>query len=101
MINNNFSVLRNSLETEAISCGIKDPGIVVGALHAGVKAVGGAGQLTGAQRAGVGQGAVGLPLDHTLLLPILEVPQTLDARGVLNPLENLHIIRSYKVRSLC
>ena len=89
MINNNFSVLRNSLETEAISCGIKDPGIVVGALHAGVKAVGGAGQLTGAQRAGVGQGAVGLTLHVTLLLPLGEVPERGHFCGVLHPLDNL------------
>ena len=43
MINNNFSVLSDNLETEAISCGVEDPGIVVGALHAGVEAVRGAG----------------------------------------------------------
>ena len=45
----------HNLEAEAVPCGVEDPGVVVGALHAGVEAVGEARQLAGAQRARVGQ----------------------------------------------
>ena len=51
--------------------------------------MGGAGQLTSAQRAGVGQGAVGLALHVALLFPLGEVPEGGHLCGVLHPLDNL------------
>lgn len=46
-------------------------------------------QLSGGQRAGVGQRAVGLALDVALLLPLGVVPQGRHVNGVLHPLDNL------------
>ena len=79
----------HNLEAEAVPCGVEDPGVVVGALHAGVQAVGEAGELAGAQRARVGQRAVGLTLHVALLLPLAEVSQGGHLSGVLHPLDNL------------
>ena len=50
------------LEAEPVSCGVQDPGVVVGALHAGVQAQRLPGQLPRGQGAGVGQRAEGLTL---------------------------------------
>ena len=47
------------------------------------------GQLAGVQGAGVGQGAVGLALDVTLLLPLGEVTESGQLSGVLHPLDDL------------
>ena len=41
------------------------------------------------QRARVGQRAVRLPLDVTLLFPLLEVAKTIQLGGVLHPLDDL------------
>ena len=79
----------HSLEGEAVAGGVKDPGIILGTLHAGVQTVSLPGQLPGAQGAGVGQGAEGLALHQTLLFPLLEVPQSLGTGGVLHPLNHL------------
>ena len=46
-------------------------------------------QLTGTERAGVGQGAVGLALHVALVLPLGEVPEGGHLCGVLHPLDNL------------
>ena len=43
----------------------------------------------GGKRAGVGQRAVGLALDVTLLLPLGEVTQGSQLGGVLHPLDDL------------
>lgn len=79
------------LNREAIASGIEDPGIVVGALHAREEAQSLAGQLARGQRAGVGQGAVGLALDVAFLLPFLEVAQRIELCGILHPLNDLQI----------
>ncbi len=47
----------HNLEREPVAGGVQDPGVVVGALHAGVQADRLPGQLAGVERAGVGQGA--------------------------------------------
>ena len=46
-------------------------------------------QLPGAQRARVGQGAVGLALDVALVLPLAEIPQCSKLSWVLHPLDHL------------
>ena len=81
--------LANRLETEPIPCRIQDPGIVVRALHAGVEAQGLPGELPGVEGAGVGEGAEGLTLDITLVLPLREVTESGQLCGVLHPLDNL------------
>ena len=81
----------NLFEAEAVSSGVEDPGIVVGTLHAGVKTMGEARQLPSSERAGVGQGTVGLTLHVALVLPLGEVPEGGHLRGVLHPLDNLNI----------
>ena len=78
-------------ETESISGWVKDPGIVVGTLHAGVKTMGEARELSGTERAGVGQGTVGLALHVALVLPLGEVPEGGHLCGVLHPLDNLNM----------
>ena len=77
------------LERESISGGVKDPGVIVGALHARVQPEGLARKLAGVERAGVGQRAVGLALDVTLLLPLGEVTQGGELSWVLHPLDDL------------
>jgi len=47
------------------------------------------GQLASAQRARVGEGAVGLALDVALVLPLAEVPQCSKLSWVLHPLDHL------------
>lgn len=74
---------------ESVPGRIQDPGVVVGALHAGVEVDCFPGQLAGFQRAGVGQRAVRLALNVTLLLPLLEVSQRRQLGGVLHPLYHL------------
>ena len=78
-------------EAEAVSSGVEDPGVVVGTLHAGVKTMGEARQLSGAEWAGVGQGTVGLALHVALLLPLCEVSQGGQLCRVLHPLDNLEM----------
>ena len=46
-------------------------------------------QLSSAQGAGVGEGAVGLALDVALVLPLAEVPQCGKLSWVLHPLDHL------------
>ena len=48
-----------------------------------------AGQLAGAQGAGVGEGAVGLALDIAFFLPFRELSNCRDLSGVLYPLNYL------------
>lgn len=74
---------------EAVTSGVEDPGVVVGALHASEQSQGLSGQLPGGQGASVGQRAEGLSLDVALLLPLLEVAQRRQLGGVLHPLDNL------------
>lgn len=74
---------------EAIAGGIEDPGVVVGALHAGEETQGFTGQFAGGERAGVREGAVGLSLDVTLFLPLLEVSEGVEFGRVLHPLDDL------------
>ena len=76
-------------EAEAIASRVKDPGVVVRTLHAGVKSVGESRQFPGTQRAGVGQRTVRLALHIALVLPLGEVPQGGHLCGVLHPLDNL------------
>ena len=78
-------------EAEAVSSGVEDPGVVVGTLHAGVKTMGEARQLSGAEWAGVGQGTVGLALHVALVLPLGEVPEGGHLCGVLHPLDDLNM----------
>ena len=77
------------LEGETVTRGIQDPGVVVGALHAGVQPQGLPGQLPRVERAGVGERAVGLALHITLLLPLSEVAQGRQLGRVLHPLDDL------------
>lgn len=58
---------------EAIAGGIKNPGIVVGAFHAGEKTKGFARQLTSGQRASIGQRAVRLTLNIAFFFPFLKI----------------------------
>ena len=53
--------------------------------------MGEAGQLSGAEGAGVGEGAVGLALHVALVLPLGEVPEGGHLCGVLHPLDNLNM----------
>ena len=85
-----YEICRILLERESISGGVKDPGIVVGTLHAGVKSVSLPWQLPGTQGTGVGKGAVGLTLHIALVLPLGEVPEGGHLCGVLHPLDNLN-----------
>ena len=48
-------------------------------------------QLSGAEGAGVGEGAVGLALHVALVLPLAEVPEGGHLGGVLHPLDNLNM----------
>ena len=77
---------------EPVAGGIQDPGVVVGALHAGVESQGLAGQLPRGHGAGVGQRAEGLAVGIAGLLPLLEVPDGVDGDGVLHPLDGLHMV---------
>ena len=56
------------LEAEAVAGWVEDPGVEVGALHAGVQPQRLAGQLAGRQRARVGQRAVRLALVTKIFL---------------------------------
>ena len=84
------------LEDESLPRRIEYPGVVGGAGLAGVQAVCLPGQLAGGQGAGVGQRAVGLPLHSALLLPVGEIPQSLAACRILDPLQNLELEYTYK-----
>ena len=88
-------------ETESISGGVKDPGIVVGTLHAGVETVSEAGELSGTERTGVGKGAVGLTLHIALVLPLGEVSQSGHLCGVLHPLNDLNTQGSSHFDIIC
>ena len=48
-------------------------------------------QLPGTERAGVGQGTVGLALYVALVLPLGEVPEGGHLCGVLHPLDDLNM----------
>jgi len=54
-----------------------------------VEAQGLPGELPGVEGAGVGEGAEGLTLDITLVLPLREVTESGQLCGVLHPLDNL------------
>jgi len=58
---------------EAIAGRIKNPGIVVGAFHAGEKTQGFARQLASGQRARIGQRAVRLALNVAFFFPLLKI----------------------------
>ena len=58
---------------ETIASRVKNPGIVVGAFHAGEKTQGFARQLASGQRASVGQRAVGLTLNVAFFFPFLKI----------------------------
>ena len=77
------------LKVEALAGGVEQPGVVVGALEARVQAEGLSRQLSGGQRAGVGQRAVGLALDVALLLPLGVIAESRHVDGVLHPLDHL------------
>jgi len=74
---------------EAVPGGIEDPGIVVGAFNASVEPNPLSGELPGVQGAGVRQAAERLPLDVTLDLPVLQVPERGHLGGLLHPLDHL------------
>ncbi len=77
------------LEVEAFAGGVEEPGVVVWALEASVKAESLSGQFSGGEWASVGQGAVGLGLDVALVLPLGVVAKGGHVDGVLHPLDNL------------
>ena len=77
------------LEWESVAGGVEDPGVVVGALHAGVQSKSFSWKLSGVEGASVWQRAVGLALVVALLLPLGEVPKASQLSGVLHPLDNL------------
>merc|ERR1712027_9966 len=74
---------------ESVAGGVVDPGVLVGAAHAGVQVEGLAGQLVGGQLAAVGRQAGRLGLGLALLLPGLKVPGSVDIARVLDPLDDL------------
>ncbi len=70
------------------------------ALHAGEEAEGFSRKFPGREGAGVGEGAEGLTLHVTLLLPLLEVPQGRELRWVLHPLNDLRTTSNFKYLSI-
>ena len=50
------------LETETVSCGVQDPGVIIGTLDAGVKPQRLPRQFSGCEGAGVGKRTEGLSL---------------------------------------
>jgi len=58
---------------EAIAGRIENPGIVVGAFHAGEKTQGFSRQLASGQRASIGQRAVRLALNVAFFFPFLKI----------------------------
>jgi hypothetical protein len=81
--------LTKNLETEPVSCGVQDPWVVVGALHACVEAKSFSRKLSGVEGARIGEGAIGLPLDITFVLPFGEITKSSQLCGILHPLDNL------------
>ena len=81
--------MTNNLETEPVSCGVQDPWVVVGALHACVETKSFSRKLSGVEGARVGEGAIGLPLDITFVLPFREITKSSQLCGILHPLDNL------------
>ncbi len=77
------------LEVESFSGRVEQPGVVVGALEAGVKAKRLSGQFSGGEGASVGQGAVRLGFNVALVLPLGVVAEGGDVDGILHPLDNL------------
>ena len=82
--------MTNNLETEPVSCGVQDPGVVVGALHARVESKSFSRKLSGVEGARVGEGAIGLPLDITFVLPFREITKSCQLCWILHPLDNLN-----------
>lgn len=78
----------NSLQ-EAITGGVVQPRIVVGATDAGVKMEGLSGQFLGGQLAGAGGEARRLGFDLAPLLPGFEASGLVGVLGILDPLDNL------------
>lgn len=77
------------LEAEPIAGGVEDPGVVVGALHAGVQSQRLPGQLPRGQGTGVGQRAEWLTLDITFLLPLGKVTKSIQISRLCHPLNGL------------
>ena len=94
------------LEAEPVAGGVEDPGVEVGALHAGVQPQCLPGQLPRGQGTGIGQRAEGLTLkyarnvivspcismtylDITFLLPLCKVTQKIQISGLGHPLNHL------------
>jgi len=74
---------------DSISCGVVQPGVVVGASDAGVKVEGLSGQLLCRALALVGGGAAGDEVNGASLLPWLEGFHLINVTGVLDPLDDL------------
>ena len=55
-------VMVKHLETETVSCGVQDPGVIIGTLDAGVEPQRFPRQFSGCEGAGVGKGTEGLSL---------------------------------------
>jgi len=77
------------LEAEPVAGGVEDPGVVVGALHAGVQPQRLPGQLPCGQGAGVGQRAEWLTLDIAFLLPLGKVTKSIQISRLCHPLNGL------------
>lgn len=77
------------LEAEPVAGGVQDPGVVVGALHAGVQPQRLPGQLPRGQWAGVRQGAEWLALDIAFLLPLGKVTKSIQISRLCHPLNSL------------
>ncbi len=80
------------LEVKSFSGRVEKPGVIVGALEAGVKAERLSGQFSGGEGASVGQGAVGQGFDVALILPLGVVAEGGDVDGILHPLDNLKFL---------
>lgn len=74
---------------EAITGGVVQPGIVVGATDASVKMEGFSGQFLGRQLAGAGSEARRRRLNVALLLPGVKVFGLVRVLGILDPLDDL------------
>lgn len=74
---------------ETFAGGVVQPGVVVGAGHAGVQAERLSGQFLGAEGTGVRNATVGLTLGDADRLPLGEVLGAIDVGGRLDPLDDL------------
>jgi len=84
-------------ERKAVSCGIKEPGVVVWTFHARVKPDGFSWQFSSGKSTGVRQGAVGLTLNITFGFPFLKISQRIQVSRFLDPFENLYHIKEIDI----